>query len=224
MLEYHRRRDLCLNEGVAAVPEPSEEQRRELERLSSLKSRSLTENETKRVLSLWGVPVTREHRAETVAAAVAAAKGLGYPVALKVDSPDILHKTESGLVKLGIGDEEALRFAYEDILSNARASHPDSRVGGVLVELYRDVSFRVCPITRHDAREMLQEVRGARILDGYRNSQPGDTDALLEVMLNVSSMAVHLGSSLKELDINPLAVLPQGRGVKALDALAVFGV
>ncbi len=257
MLEYHRRRDLCLNEGVAAVPEPSEEQRRELDRLSSLKSLSLTENETKRVLSLWGVPVTREHRAETVAAAVAAAKELGYPVALKVDSPDILHKTESGLVKLGIGDEEALRSAYEDILSNARARHPDSRVGGVLVqemvtggtevivgvsrdpqfgpvlllgmggvlvELYRDVSLRVCPITRHDAREMLQEVRGARILDGYRNSPPGDTDALLDVMLKVSTMAVHLGSSLKELDINPLAVLPQGRGVKALDALAVFGV
>ena len=256
LLEYHRRRDLGLKEGAPTTPSPSSEQRREVQRLSSLGSRNLTEHETKQVLSTWGISVTRERRAETPEEAVKAAEELGYPVVLKVDSPDILHKTEGGLVKLGLGDEGELREAYEMIMSSARAGHPSAPVsgvlvqemvsggteiivgvsrdpqfgpvlllgmGGVLVEVYGDVSLRVCPITREDAREMLLELRGARVLEGYRGSAPGDTDALLDVLLKVSTLAVHLQDTIRELDINPLAVLPRGQGVKALDALAVLG-
>ena len=256
LLEYHRRRDLLIKAGPPSVPEPSTDQMREAERLSSLGSETLTEHETKRLLSLWGIPATRERRAQTPEDAIAAAAELGYPVALKVESPDILHKTDAGLVKLGVSGEADVRLAYETIMTTARTELPDARLsgvlvqemvsegtevivgvsrdpqfgpvlllgmGGVLVELYRDVALRVCPITKHDAREMLAEVRGARVLEGYRGIPPGDIEALIDALLNVSTMAVHLGDTMRELDINPLAVLPRGQGVKALDALAVVG-
>jgi acetyltransferase len=232
------------------------EQRREVERLSSLGEHTLSEHETKGLLALWGVPVTREKRVDTLEDACAAAMELGYPVALKVESPDVLHKTDAGLVELDVGGAADLRQAYDALLVNARHKHPGARIsgvlvqemvsggtevivgvfrdpqfgpvlllgmGGVLVELYRDVALRVCPITREDANEMLSEVRGARVLEGYRGIPPGDVEALIDTLIDVSTMAVHLRDSIRELDINPLTVLPRGQGVKALDALAVLG-
>ena len=256
LIDYHRRRDIHVAAGPPSSAEPSAERRREAERLSSLGKHTLSEHETKDLLALWGVPVTREKRADTLEEACAAAAEVGYPVALKVESPDILHKTDAGLVALGLGGVADLRQAYDTLLANARAKHPGSRVsgvlvqemvsggtevivgvsrdphfgpvlllgmGGVLVELYRDVALRVCPITREDAREMIAEVRGARVLEGYRGIPAGDVEALTDALMNVSTMAVHLRDSIRELDVNPLTVLPAGRGVKALDALAVLG-
>jgi acetyltransferase len=93
----------------------------------------------------------------------------------------------------------------------------------VLVEVYHDVALRVCPITRRDAEEMVREVKEARVLEGYRGRPAGDIDALLDVLLRVSGLAVDLQGVIKELDINPLAVLPRGQGAKALDALVALG-
>ena len=256
LIEYHRRRDIHTRAGAPSAAEPSMEQRREVERLSSLGEHTLSEHETKGLLALWGVPVTREKRVDTLEDACAAAMELGYPVALKVESPDVLHKTDAGLVELDVGGAADLRQAYDALLVNARHKHPGARIsgvlvqemvsggtevivgvfrdpqfgpvlllgmGGVLVELYRDVALRVCPITREDAKEMLSEVRGARVLEGYRGIPPGDVEALIDTLIDVSTMAVHLRDSIRELDINPLTVLPRGQGVKALDALAVLG-
>ena len=256
LLEYHRRRDIHVKASAPSVAEPSIEQEREVERLSSLGKHTLTEHDTKGLLALWGVPVTRERRVDTLEDAAAAATELGYPVALKVESPDVLHKTDAGLVKLGVAGAADLRLAYDTLIATARSEHPDARLsgvlvqemvsggtevivgvfrdaqfgpvlllgmGGVLVELYRDVALRVCPITREDAKEMLAEVRGARVLEGYRGIPAGDVEALINALMNVSTMAVHLRDSIRELDINPLTVLPRGQGVKALDALAVLG-
>ena len=93
--------------------------------------------------------------------------------------------------------------------------------GGVMVEVYNDVALRLCPITRGDALEMIDEVKGARLLRGYRGAAAADVDALADVLVGVSQMAAQLEGSLGELDINPLMVLPEGQGVKAADALVV---
>ena len=95
-------------------------------------------------------------------------------------------------------------------------------MGGVLVEVMRDVALRVCPISRLDAEEMVAQVRGSRLLQGFRGQPKADVDALVETLVQVSNLAVHLDGAIEELDINPLAVLPEGSGVKALDALVTL--
>jgi acetyltransferase len=94
--------------------------------------------------------------------------------------------------------------------------------GGVMVEVYGDVALRNCPITAVEARDMLSEVKGTRLLEGFRGQPAGDIDALVQVLVNVSHMASNLDGQIAELDINPLIVLPAGQGVKAVDALVVF--
>ena len=94
-------------------------------------------------------------------------------------------------------------------------------LGGIFVEALRDVSLRLCPITRLDAAEMIAEVAGSRLLQGFRGSPKADVEALADALVRVSHMAAHLEGAIAELDINPLAVLPEGRGVKALDALVL---
>ena len=188
-------------------------------------------------------------------AAVAAADRIGYPVALKVNSADILHKTEAGAIRLNLADAAQVSAAFADITAAARRYNPDARIdgvtvqemvaggvetivgvsydaqlgpvllfgaGGVMVEVYNDVTLRLCPITRADALEMIDEVKGARLLRGFRGAPPADIDALADALTLVSQMAVQLEGSLSELDINPLLALPAGRGVKAVDALAII--
>jgi acetate---CoA ligase (ADP-forming) len=94
--------------------------------------------------------------------------------------------------------------------------------GGVMVEVYQDVALRHCPISRTEALEMIDEVKGAKLLRGFRGKPAADVDALAAALVSISQLAVQLEGELAELDINPLAVLPEGKGVKALDALALF--
>jgi len=216
---------------------------------------TLSESESKELLAAWGVQTPREHRAASAAAAVEAAAQLGFPVALKVDSPDILHKTEAGVVRLNLGDAAQVRTAYAEILANAKAYAPQARIigvsvqemvgegveviigvscdpqlgpvllfgsGGVMVEVYNDVALRRCPITRSEAQAMIAEVKGARLLQGFRGRPAADLEALEDTLVRVSYLAMHMEGHLAELDINPLMVLPSGQGVKAVDALVVF--
>ena len=94
--------------------------------------------------------------------------------------------------------------------------------GGVLVEVYRDVALRLCPITKLDAQQMTAQVKGSRLLQGFRGRPPADIDALADTLVRMSYMAVHLQSEIAEVDINPLMVLPDGHGVMAADALVVL--
>jgi acetyltransferase len=176
-------------------------------------------------------------------------------VALKVDSPDILHKTEAGVLRLGLQGADQVRAAYKDIMANAVSYAPHASIsgvlvqemvtggvevivgvsydeqlgpvllfgtGGVLVEVYHDIALRCCPITRAEAFVMISEVKGARLLQGFRGNPPADIDALAEVLVQVSHLAANLEGHIAELDINPLLVLPAGQGVKAVDALTIF--
>jgi len=253
--DYHTWREQRLTHAFATAPAITALQQQTTERLQSLGRHTLSESESKALIAAWGVPVSREERAASADDAVTAAERIGFPVALKGESPDILHKTEAGVIRLGLQDNEQVRTAYEAVMANATRYAPEAAItgvlvqemvsggvevivgvayddqlgpmllfgtGGVLVEVYQDVALRCCPITRTEALEMVSEVKGARLLQGFRGQTPMDVEALADVLVKVSHLAVNLDGSLAELDINPLLVLPAGLGVKAVDALAIF--
>jgi acetyltransferase len=165
-------------------------------------------------------------------------------VALKADSPAILHKTEAGALRLDLASAEQVRAAYAAIGAPSvlvqemvhdgvevivGAVHDDQLgpivlfgMGGVLVEVYQDVALRRCPIGPAEAREMIGQVRGAPLLRGFRGAPPADVEALADTLEKISQLAAHLAGRLAELDVNPLMVLPAGGGVKAVDALALL--
>ena len=212
---------------------------------------TLTEHAAKIFLSHWGITPTREVQAWRLEDAVEAAEAIGFPVALKLESPHVPHKTEAGVVRLNVQTPNELRQAYGEIVANGLAFAPQTKgapvlvqemveggveviagisqdpqfgpillfgIGGVLVEVYNDVAMRSCPITEADAREMIAEVRGHRLLQGFRGAPEADLDALVGSLLALSQMAVDLDHRRPELDVNPLIVLPKGQGVKAVDA------
>jgi acetyltransferase len=258
LVDYHRTRRAYLaeveaGERVLPLPPPVLNEIRRL--LKEAAGEALNEAESKRLLALFGLRGTREILARDAAAAGAAARSIGFPVAVKIVSDDIPHKTEAGGVALDLKSEAEVAKAFDAIMASARAYAPAARIEGVLVQemvtggtelivgLSRDPHFgpvlmlglggvlaealaasawRVCPITPREAREMIGEVRGlATILAGYRGAPKGDVDALADALVAVSRFAVWAGDSLAGLDVNPLAVLAEGRGAVALDALAV---
>lgn len=216
------------------------------------KKSALTEWRAKKILNSYGITVTREILAETEAEAVQAANMIGYPVAMKIMSPDLLHKTEAKGVRLNITDQEAVRSAFQEIKKQAMLYKPEAQIegvliqemlkpglemivglkrdpifgpaivvglGGVFVEVFKDVATRVAPLSEVDAGEMLSELKGKTLFKGYRGEQPRDLDALISVILKLSHLALDLGDSLTEIDINPLIVYEEGAGVVAADAL-----
>ncbi|MGZ8210470.1 MAG: acetate--CoA ligase family protein [Burkholderiales bacterium] len=255
LLDYHTWREHRLANGFAAVRPLELAQEKALARLVGHERPQLSEKEGKQLIAAWGIPVTRELPAKSASEAIEAARRLGYPVALKIDSPDIAHKTEAGAVRIGLADEEALRGAYDEVMTNAAKHAPGAAIdgvlvqemvkdgvemivgikydpqlgpmlvfgsGGVMVEVFGDVAMRRCPITRFEALEMISAVKGARLLRGFRGKPRADIHALAETLVSVSHMAVQLEGRLAEADVNPLMVLPEGEGVKAVDALLVF--
>ena len=217
--------------------------------------RILSERQSKQLLGAFGVATSRELLASSRQEALAAAEEIGFPVAMKVDSPDILHKTEADAIRLGVNDPDRLAAAFDEILKNARAHHPAARIngvlvqemvppgvevivgmnrdpqfgpvlmfglGGIFVEILKDVALRIAPIEREEAVRMIREVRGYPLLAGARGRPEADIPALAETLVKVSRMAVALGPRLEQLDINPLVVLPQGGGVKVADALVIL--
>ena len=223
------------------------------EKLSAAGAR-LTEREAKCVLADYGFPVTREVLARTAEEAVASARGIDGPVALKIDSADILHKTDAGALKLGLRGDDAVRSGYAEVMEAAVKHVPGARINGVLVqemvppgvemmlgiicdpvfgpvvacglggihiEVLRDVSYRVAPVTPTDARAMLGELRGYKILEGVRGMPRRDVDCLCDLIVRLSWFAHDFRGAVTEVDINPLVVLPSGSGARVVDALIV---
>lgn len=214
------------------------------------KSGVLDEIDSRRLLSFYGVPVPKEVLANDAVAAAQAAEELGYPVALKVISPDLPHKTEAGAVRLNLGDATAVRAAGEELLAKVKAGLPQAKIrgllvqemilgaremlagigqdrqfgpvvaaglGGVWVEILGDVSLRLPPLSRLDAREMLGQLKGVKLLGAFRGQGPADLKGVEEVILRLSQLALDLEDRVAELDINPLLVKEDG--VFAGDAL-----
>ncbi|MBV8165152.1 MAG: acetate--CoA ligase family protein, partial [Alphaproteobacteria bacterium] len=217
-------------------------------------SGALGEHQSKAILACYGLTLTRENVARDAEAAVRAAREIGGPVALKIQSPDLPHKTEAGAIRLGLVGDDAVRRGHDDVVAAARAYRPDARLdgvlvqemvtdgqemligvaqdptfgpvltvglGGIFVEILEDVAFRLPPIGPEEAREMLQVLRGYKLLAGARGQAPADLDALVDAITRVSWLARDLGDVIGELDINPVRVLPQGRGIRVVDALVV---
>ena len=210
----------------------------------------LSEYQCKRILSCYGIPVTREGLATSAEMAVEQARELGHPVALKIQSGEILHKTEAGGISLDLESDDEVRAAYQEVVTNSKRFSPDAAVqgvlvqemlkdgveviigttrdpvfghvimfglGGIFVEALQDVSFRIAPLTRRDAEEMIQEIKGYRVLQGMRGKPPADVDAIVDAILRVSQLVTDYPEEIEELDINPLVVFAEG--AKAVDAL-----
>lgn len=216
---------------------------------------TLTESFSKQILQAYDIPVTREETALSAGEAVLAANRIGYPVVMKILSPDLPHKSDAGGVALNLAGDDDVRAAYETIIANARKYRADAIIegvlvqemlppglevivgiksdpvfgpavvfglGGIFVEVLKDVSTRIAPLLEEDAREMIEELKGKAIFRGARGAKPVDLDALVAVMLKVSRLAVELEGRVAELDINPLVLYEEGRGVVAADALVVL--
>ena len=253
--DYHTWRESRARSGFGNADKMSDAQSTFVDALGERPGATLSEYEAKRLIEQWGVPIVNERLASTADEAVEAARDIGFPVVIKVNSPDILHKTEAGALRVGLTNQDALRAAYGEVLANAEAYAPGARIdgvligemvrdgtevivgvsydaqlgpvllfgmGGILVEVMRDVALRVCPVSRLDAEEMVAQVQGSRLLHGFRGRPKADVQALVDTLVRVSDLAVHLDGVIEELDINPLAVLPEGQGVRALDALVTL--
>jgi acetate---CoA ligase (ADP-forming) len=245
--EAQRRRAREKTEPVLALSRPQAQQ------MLAGRSADLAEHQAKALIAQYGIAVTREVLATDRAAAMTAAQSIGFPVVLKIQSPDIAHKTEAGGVRVGLADAQAVGQAYDQIIASAKAHAPEARIegvsvqemvrggtelivgvqndplfgpavmvglGGVYAEVFKDVSFRLAPLTRSIADSMLQELNCFPLLDGARGRPKADVDAVVDTLLALSALAIDLKDELAELDINPLLVLDRGQGVKALDALA----
>ena len=211
----------------------------------------LTEFEAKEILRRSGIPVVETRLARTKAEAISISRALGFPVVLKVASPDIIHKSDSGGVKLGLASAAAVGRAYSEIMA-IREKFPRAKIdgvsvqkmappgteviigmskdpqfgpvlmfglGGILVEVLKDVSFRLVPVTRRDAKEMIEEIKGYPLLKGYRSYQPADIPALEELIVKVSDF-IEQNPTIKELDLNP--VFAYKDGAVAVDARVIL--
>ncbi len=235
--------------------QPGIERKKALQILSAgMGGRALSEWRSKQILQVYGIPVTGEILASSADEAVAAANQIGYPVAMKIMSPDILHKSDIGGVVLNVADDQAVKKAYSEMNGRAAANKPDAVIegvlvqemlkpgveiiigvkqdpvfgpavvlglGGIFVEVLKDVSTRVAPLCKEDARNMLGELKGRSLLDGVRGSLPGDTEALVDILVRVSRLAIELEDQIQEMDINPLIVHASGEGAVAADALFI---
>lgn len=212
-------------------------------------SKILTEHETKKLLAKYGIPVTKGQIATSADEALAIALRIGTPVAMKISSPDISHKSDVGGVALNVSREE-VRTTYNEIISRIKKAAPNANIGGILVqqmappgheiivglkkdaqfghalmfglggifvEVYKDVTFRVVPIKKREALDMISEIKGYPILKGIRGRKPADIGAIASVLVSVSEMAEK--ENIVELDINPLVVSESG--AIAVDARAM---
>jgi acyl-CoA synthetase (NDP forming) len=213
---------------------------------------ALSEQDSKALLKAYGIALPKERVTTSAAEAAKAAKKIGFPVVMKVVSADILHKSDLGLVAVGVRDEDDARRTYKRLVATAKKAAPKANVdgvlvaqmvqgievvagiarddlfgpvvmfglGGVLVEVLHDVTFRVPPFTTRDATAMLDELRGAALLRGVRGQPAADRAALVDVLMKMQHLAVDLSDEVAEVDINPLLAGPHG--AVAADALVVL--
>jgi len=209
----------------------------------------LGENESRKILEAYKIEIPLAATVKEVKSAREFTKKTGYPVVLKIDSPDILHKTDVGGIKVGIRNDAELEEGFNEIMNNVRAKKPEAFVrgisiqemiqekqetiiginkdpqfgpmimfglGGIYVEILKDVSFRIAPITERDAKDMIEEIKTIKLLKGARGAKPSDINSIVETLLKVSQLVTDF-PEIMEMDINPLFVREQGKGSIAGD-------
>lgn len=212
----------------------------------------LTEIESKQVLHEAGIPVALAVLAGDANEAASAAEKAGFPVVLKIVSPDVAHKSDVGGVRLGLESSEEVEEAFEEIMTAVKGAQPNARIegvavqkmapagtevivgmskdaqfgpvlmfglGGILVEVLKDVAFRIVPLEPKDASQMIREIKGFPVLEGVRGKAAADLEALEKLILKVSEF-VEAHPEIKELDLNPVFAYPDG--ALAVDARIVL--
>ena len=220
----------------------------------SEETQALSEHESKQELKVYGVPVPDEVIVTSKEEAAQFAKNHPDPLVMKVESAEILHKSDVGGVKLNVCGPEAAEKAYEEIMESVTAKRPDAHIngiltvpmldagveiiigvnndpqfgpmimvgmGGVFVEVFKDVALYPAPLKEEEALEMLKSLKSFKLLNGYRGTEKCDIKALCQTIVAISNYAQANKDVLKELDINPLFVYPEGKGVGVADALIV---
>jgi acyl-CoA synthetase (NDP forming) len=233
--------------------------------IDAAKNRTLTERESKDVLAAYGVPVVGEKLVQSADDAVAAAQSLGFPVVMKVESPELPHKTEAGVIRLNLKSDAEVKSAYDAVMGNANKAlskapggnggaggPPVPRIngvlvqpmvpsgaeivigakidplfgplivvglGGVMVELLKDSAVELAPVTKDEAAAMLKRLKGRKLIEGFRGSEPVDEAKLAELIVRLSEFASDQKDRIAELDVNPL--ICAGSRIVAVDALIV---
>ena len=214
--------------------------------------KALLETEAKTICMEYGIPVTKFKLALNEKEAAKHADEIGYPVVLKIVSPDIIHKSDAGGVIVNLKNPAEVTNAYKKIMENVKKYNAKAKIvgvlvqemapqstevivgaikdpqfgqtimfglGGIFVEILKDVNFRIAPITTEDAKEMITELKAYPLLKGYRNTPPADIDALISILCNTSRLVMD-NQEIKELDLNP--VMAYQKGAKTVDARIIL--
>jgi acetyltransferase len=212
--------------------------------------RFLPEPEAHAVLKAYGLPILRSKLAKTSTEAVNAAREIGYPVVLKIVSPQIVHKVDVGGVKLNLRSDNDVRTQYDELIERVKNANKKAEIwgvfvqemvlggketilgmkrdphfgpllmfglGGIYVEVLKDVTFRIAPIHELGARQMIEGIKSIRLLEGFRGEPPSDLEAISQALSRLSQLVIDF-PEIEEMDINPLMVLPLGSGARVVDA------
>jgi len=210
---------------------------------------TLGDAESREIMKAYGLRIPQSVLAQNADKAVAAAESIGYPVVMKIVSPDILHKSDIGGVRLNIRDADQVRDSFDLLVYRAQRYMADARIwgvlvqemvskgkeiiigvnrdpqfgpllmfglGGIYVEVLKDVTFRIAPVSRQEATDMIDEIRSYHLLRGVRGEKPSDLPAIIDTILRVSQLVTDF-PEIVEMDINPLMVYEEGRGAVAVD-------
>ena len=210
---------------------------------------NLIEEEGYEVLRAYNMPIPSSRLASNEEEAIKAANDIGYPVVLKIVSPDIIHKSDAGGVKVNINNEQEVREAYNAIIENAKRYNPNAKIvgvlveemikngkeviigankdpkfgatimfglGGIYVEVLKDVTFRLAPVGKHEAMKMIDSIKMKKLLEGVRGEKPSDKEAIAECIQRLSQLMLDF-PEIVEIDMNPVMVLEEGKGCRVVD-------
>lgn len=253
MVQYRRMRESRHAQEPVIVEGDRETVRKILERVKGENRLTLREDEGKEILKAYGVPVPAEALATTADEAVERAREIGYPVVMKIASPDIFHKTDVGGVAVGVKDDEEVRSYFDIITRRSRERMPEARIdgvliqqmvsgrevivgmvrdeqfgpvltfglGGIFVEIMKDVSQRIAPLTMADVNTMITSIKAYPILSGARGRKPADIKALKDIILRIAQISLDF-PEISEFEVNPVIVADEGEGACAVDALVTI--
>jgi len=253
--EYNNIRLMNTGEIESCGPRSSKVAREIIAKARADNRSSLTEIEAKKVFAAYGLPVAETNLARSEDEAAELAAKTGFPIVMKVVSPDIIHKSDAGGVKVNIKDEAGVRSAYQTITKNSKAYKPDADIrgiavqemaplgtevivgsindptfgptimfglGGIFVEVLKDVTFRVAPVNKELVRQMINEIHSVAILAGARGESPRDRAALEDLLCRYAGMVYDLCDEVAETDANPVLVYEEGAGLKVVDARVIL--
>lgn len=213
------------------------------------------EHESKDLIAKYDIPVGKYKVVKDENEAVKFARNIGYPVVAKLMSPEIIHKTEAGVIRLNLNSDEEVRKAYKEVINNGRKYNSEAQIegvniqklvekgvvetiiggmrdinfgpvlmfglGGIFVEIFKDVSYRVCPITRDETEKMIRSIKAFPLLDGYRGQAKADIDKIIDTLIKCCRLLIE-NPEIEELDLNPVIVFEKGKGLIVVDARIIL--